>query len=188
MHLRLLVERREWSLCRQIQEQCLVEQQQKPVERRTKIVRHLRETKVSMLLEVVWGESISVVLRTYRQSGYDQGHWARSNGRILLFKLRVPYLMFSKSSESRFPICQTQTELPVIRIPADVIVMVSTQESPEAACYLDQFRSTVGQMGWVRETMRLHECMPRWVSDAIADKKLKDVPKMSFMMLPHPYS
>ncbi|KAJ3074715.1 hypothetical protein HDU98_010509, partial [Podochytrium sp. JEL0797] len=76
-------------------------------------------------------------------------------------------------------------ELPMIRIPPDVSILVSCEESPEAACYLDQFRSTVGQIGWVREAMRLDECIPRWVLDAITDKKLKDAPKMSFTMSPH---
>ncbi|KAJ3029616.1 UNVERIFIED_CONTAM: hypothetical protein HDU68_011651 [Siphonaria sp. JEL0065] len=86
------------------------------------------------------------------------------------------------------PYSPNPDELPMIRIPPDVSLLVSVQETPEAACYLDQFRSTVGQIGWVREAMRLEEYMPRWVLDALTDKKLKDTPKMSFIMLPHPYS
>ncbi|KAJ3283842.1 hypothetical protein HDU79_008734 [Rhizoclosmatium sp. JEL0117] len=86
------------------------------------------------------------------------------------------------------PYAPNPDELPVIRIPPDVSLLVSCEESPEAACYLDQFRSTVGQIGWVREAMRLHECIPRWVIEAINEKKLKEAPKMSFVMQPHPFS
>ncbi|KAJ3261659.1 hypothetical protein HDU77_000773 [Chytriomyces hyalinus] len=86
------------------------------------------------------------------------------------------------------PYSPNPDELPLIRIPPDVSILVSCEESSEAACYLDQFRSTVGQIGWVREAMRLDECIPRWVSDTLMDKKLKDLPKVSFTMNPHPYS
>ncbi|KAI8614390.1 hypothetical protein BC830DRAFT_1082008 [Chytriomyces sp. MP71] len=86
------------------------------------------------------------------------------------------------------PYAPNPDELPPIRIPPDVSLLVSCEEAPEAACYLDQFRSTVGQIGWVREAMRLDECIPRWVAETLMDKKLKDLPKMSFMMMPHPYS
>ncbi|KAJ3210473.1 hypothetical protein HDU82_008053 [Entophlyctis luteolus] len=91
--------------------------------------------------------------------------------------------------EKPVPYSPNVEEIPVIRIPPDVCIIVSMEESPEAACYLDQFRSTVGQIGWVREALRLDECLPLWVYEVLYDKrKLKETPKMSFTLVPRPFS
>ncbi|KAJ3115834.1 hypothetical protein HDU96_011022 [Phlyctochytrium bullatum] len=78
-------------------------------------------------------------------------------------------------------------EIPPIRLPPTVPIIVSIEESSEVGAYLDQFRSTVGGIGWVREANRLDECIPKWVYDGIIESKtlLKDPAKMSFVLLPH---
>ncbi|KAJ3096005.1 hypothetical protein HK100_005669, partial [Physocladia obscura] len=124
-----------------------------------------------------------------------------SNGNIPPVRLRPKALQGAAMANRPESVIQAETalsypipyapntdELPLIRIPPDVPILVSCEESTQAACYLDQFRSTVGQLGWMRESLRLDECIPRWVADVLTDKKLKDAPKMSFIMVAQPFS
>ncbi|KAJ3213199.1 hypothetical protein HDU67_003177 [Dinochytrium kinnereticum] len=81
-------------------------------------------------------------------------------------------------------------DIPPIRLPPSVPIILSIEESSDVGAFLDQFRSTVGGLGWVREALRLDEHIPKWVYDGIIDSKtlLKDPSKMSFILLPHPTS
>ncbi|KAJ3102206.1 hypothetical protein HDU97_000703 [Phlyctochytrium planicorne] len=83
-----------------------------------------------------------------------------------------------------------QEEIPPIRLPTNVPIILSIEESSEVGAFLDQFRSTVGGLGWVKEALRLDSCIPKWVYEGIIDSKtqIKDPAKMSFLLVPHPGS
>ncbi|KAJ3189032.1 hypothetical protein HK101_009000 [Irineochytrium annulatum] len=88
------------------------------------------------------------------------------------------------------PYTPNPEEIPPIRLPPSVPVILSIEESPEAGAFLEQIRSSVGALGWSREAARLEECIPKWVLDGISDSKtpVRDPAKMSFVLVPHPNS
>jgi hypothetical protein len=50
--------------------------------------------------------------------------------------------------------------------------VISVEESPDVACFLDIFRSTVGAIGWARESLRLENSLPQWVKDSVLDVRI----------------
>ncbi|KAJ3412650.1 hypothetical protein HDV05_000400 [Chytridiales sp. JEL 0842] len=81
-------------------------------------------------------------------------------------------------------------EAPFIRLPPEVPIIISMEESGEVAGFLDTFRSTVGGLGWLREAARLEEHLPKWVSDVLFEQRIpqREAPKLSFLMHAHPQS
>ncbi|KAI9096435.1 hypothetical protein DFS34DRAFT_650541 [Phlyctochytrium arcticum] len=76
---------------------------------------------------------------------------------------------------------------PLIHLPPAVPVIISIEESLEAAAFLDVYRGLVGAMGWEEEVARVEKSMPPWVFDHIVENKPfppKDPPKLSFSLVP----
>ncbi|TPX70229.1 hypothetical protein SpCBS45565_g01958 [Spizellomyces sp. 'palustris'] len=79
------------------------------------------------------------------------------------------------------------TETPPLRLPPALPVLISIEESSEAATYLDIYRGMVGAMGWVEELTRVEKSLPPWVFETVVEGKpltIKENSKLSFGLSP----
>ncbi|KAI8824319.1 uncharacterized protein EV422DRAFT_565017 [Fimicolochytrium jonesii] len=80
-------------------------------------------------------------------------------------------------------------ETPHISIPPTVRVIISVEESEEAAAFLDVYRGKVGDMGGMGEVEKLQAVLPTWVFEAAVQGKAvmpKENVKVAFMLYPMP--
>ncbi|KAF3923958.1 hypothetical protein ABW21_db0200359 [Orbilia brochopaga] len=75
------------------------------------------------------------------------------------------------------------TETPVLKHPPEMVLIIQ-EDSPDSGGMKDVYRGTVGEVG--NEADELEKVLPGWVADAILLNKipLKEVVKVSFVLLP----
>ncbi|KAJ3004731.1 hypothetical protein HKX48_001070, partial [Thoreauomyces humboldtii] len=80
-----------------------------------------------------------------------------------------------------------EVETPIILVPSAVPVIVSIEESHEAAAFLDAYRAPVGRMGSSLNVERLNAILPLGILDLLLKNKMppsREIAKITFLLEP----